>query len=57
MFFVIPEMLSKTFVMVKKNLPDHFNNLVQFHEVLLGSVEDQHVLRRGLADILIQLFQ
>ena len=25
MFFVIPEILSKTFVMVLKELPDHFN--------------------------------
>ena len=25
MFFVIPEMPSKTFVMVLKKLPDHFN--------------------------------
>ena len=25
MFFVIPEMPSKTFVMVLKELPDHFN--------------------------------
>ena len=25
-FFVIPEMPSKTFVMVLKKLPDHFNN-------------------------------
>ena len=28
MFFVIPEMPSKTFVMVLKKLPDHFNALV-----------------------------
>ena len=26
MFFVIPEMPSKTFVMVLKKLPDHFNS-------------------------------
>ena len=25
MFFIIPEMPSKAFVMVKKKLPDHFN--------------------------------
>ena len=25
MFFVIPEMPCKTFVMLKKKLPDHFN--------------------------------
>ena len=28
MFFVIPEMPSKTFVMLQKKLPDHFNNKV-----------------------------
>ena len=27
MFFVIPEMPSKTFVMVLKKLPDYFNNI------------------------------
>ena len=28
MFFVIPEMPSKTFVMVKKKLPDHFKEYI-----------------------------
>ena len=28
MFFVIPEMPSKTFVMVLKNLPDHFKLII-----------------------------
>ena len=30
MFFVIPEMPSKTFVMVEKKLPDHFKEKQTF---------------------------
>ena len=29
MFFVIPEMPSKTFVMVEKKLPDHFKSILE----------------------------
>ena len=35
MFFVIPEMPSKTFVMLQKKLPDHFNyNMYIVHAAL-----------------------
>ena len=30
MFFVIPEMPSKTFVMLYKKLPDHFNTYITY---------------------------
>ena len=33
MFFVIPEMPSKTFVMLYKKLPDHFNNKKRVREI------------------------
>ena len=31
MFFVIPEMPSKTFVMLLKKLPDHFNSIANIY--------------------------
>ena len=34
MFFVIPEMPSKTFVMLYKKLPDHFKNLKYYDRLL-----------------------
>ena len=40
--FVIPEMLSKTFVIVFKKIPDHFNMNVMGHQIskvsLLGNL-------------------
>ena len=39
MFFVIPEMPSKTFVMLYKKLPDHFKTLFTMVLMLDGNLE------------------
>ena len=47
MFFVIAEMPSKTFIMVLKKLPDHFNEIA-------GNKQTTHMLyKRKLKKILI----
>ena len=40
MFFVIPEMPSKTFVMLYKKLPDHFNMNEDIYMQLLGQPDN-----------------
>jgi len=36
MFFVVPEMPSKTFVVLYKKLPDHFNNMSEVKAMFMG---------------------
>ena len=50
-FFVIPEMPSKTFVMVLKKLPDHFKHRGIY---LLGATHS--LLALLLADIYLRFF-
>ena len=53
MFFVIPEMPSKTFVMIYKKLPDHFKSLPPYILTLLFNryVRDlAHSLQRSKLD-------
>ena len=47
MFFVIPEMPSKTFVMLYIKLPDHFNK----HTHLVGQVDQGQVVVQGQGGI------